>query len=652
MYASILLCSGYKVPLWYAVPSSIIVQKGNLVKVSLRTQTITGIILFVTHQKPKVTGTLKDIIGLEILPNDLHYFYFIHQLAQIYTIDQLFFIKRIQQFLHDNITENRTQPILLQKSVQMPLLTEQQEKICSFLRPYIIDQKHIITLLHGVTGSGKTEVYKQCILTAQSQSKTVIFLLPEVTLAIEFEQRLRAEMPHQENIMGFHSGKTALQKKLLWQKLIEKKPIVIIGVHLPVLLPISNLGLIIIDEEHDHGFQEKTHPKINSKEAALLRARIAQVPVLLGSATPSIRSLYAVKQGQWKFFQLTQRFNGSFPAITIVPLKENKEKRKQFWITDTLKQAIADRLQKKEQTILFLNRRGFSFFVQCKFCAYICMCLACSVSLTLHEQDILRCHYCNFKMVLPKVCPGCKVDNQHWLKKGIGTQQATAILEELFPTATIVRADMDITSKKKVWEKTIANIKNGTVDIIVGTQTVTKGYHFPKVTLVGVLWADMQVHLPLFNATEIAVQQLIQVAGRAGRRSVHSQVIVQMMDDHVITDYLHEVDYLQFFKKEINNRTMLSYPPVGVLVEIELKYKSELVIEKEAHNLAIALHAYKNLDESIVILGPVKSIVHKIQHIESRVIFIKGQKLDTVLMLYKKISLQTYQSSISFTPKW
>jgi primosomal protein N' (replication factor Y) len=253
---------------------------------------------------------------------------------------------------------------------------------------------------------------------------------------------------------------------------------------------------------------------------------------------------------------------------------------------------------------------------------------------------------------LQNTCSGCKADSKYWLKKGIGTQQAVTILEELFPTATIARADMDITSKKKIWEKTVANIKNGTIDIIVGTQTVTKGYHFPKVTLVGILWADMQVHLPLFNATELAVQQLIQVAGRAGRCSTESQVIVQMMDDHLITDYLHEIDYLQFFKKEIDNRIALNYPPVGILVEIELKNKNEQIVEKEAHSLAIALHAHKKTDESIVILGPVKNIVHKIQHVESRVIFIKGQKLDTILTLHKKISLQKYQSTIFFTPKW
>ncbi|HTM06719.1 MAG TPA: primosomal protein N' [Patescibacteria group bacterium] len=652
MYASVLLCTAYKVPLWYAVPSSVNVQKGNLVKVSLRAQIVTGIVLFVTYQKPKITGILKEIIALEILPDDPYYFQFIHAIAQIYRLEPIFFVKRIQQFLHENITKDAVQTIVPQKSVQMPLLTEQQEKICTFLHAYIVDQKHIISLLHGVTGSGKTEVYKRCILTAQSNKKTVIFLLPEVTLAMEFEHRLRAEMPHQENIMGFHSGKTSLQKKQLWQKLIEEKSLVIIGVHLPILLPIHNLGLIIIDEEHDSGFQEKKHPKINSKEIALFRAKIAQVPVLLGSATPSIRSLYAVKQGKWKFFQLTQRFNGTFPTITMVGLKEEKEKRRQFWITDTLKHAIATRLQKKEQTILFLNRRGFSFFVQCKFCAYICMCLACSVSLTLHEKDILHCHYCSFKMVLPKSCSACKVEKQQWLKKGIGTQQAVVILQELFPQATIVRADMDTTSKKKIWEKTIENIKNGTVDIIVGTQTVTKGYHFPKVTLVGVLWADMQVHLPLFNATELAVQQLIQVAGRAGRSSTESQVIVQMMDNHTITDFLHEVDYLQFFKKEIDNRTALNYPPVGTLVEIELKHKNEFIIEKEAHHLATLLHQHKNHDESLTILGPVQNIVHKIQHVESRIIFIKGHSLNTITMLYKKIPLYKYESNIFFTPRW
>lgn len=652
MYAQVLLCNGYKKPLWYSFNHTLLLQKGSLVKVPLRTQTVVGMVMCVSLQKPFVTGDIKNIIGIEKLPDDKTYLSFIYQLAQYYALDPLFFIKRIQHFLYEKTTEPVNPVSKQHHAVQMPLLTEQQEKVCAFLRPYIVNQQHVVTLLHGVTGSGKTEVYKQCIITAQEHHKTVILLLPEVTLAIEFEHRLRMQMANKAAIYGFHSGKTAAQKKELWEQVSSHKPLVIIGVHLPILLPIANLGLIIIDEEHDHGFQEKKHPKINSKEAAIVRAKMANIPILLGSATPSIRSLYAVKKGHWKFFQLTQRFGGAFPTISIVCLKDGKEKRKQFWITDTLKEAISLRLAQKEQTILFLNRRGVSFFIQCKHCAYVCMCTACSVSLTLHENEILKCHYCGFCIPVPVNCMGCKNQKTDWLKKGIGTQQAVTILQGLFPQAIIARADMDSTSKKKQWQETVEKIKNGNIDIIVGTQTVTKGYHFPKVTLVGIIWADMQLHFPLFNATEIATQQLIQVAGRAGRASTESQVIVQVMDDHPITTFLHEVDYLNFFTKEIESRKQLAYPPAGVLVEIELKHGCEKTIEQEAYRLTEMLNAKNNNNKALRILGPVKNIVYKIQHVESRVIFMKGASLDCVIRLYNQIDKRLYASRLFFTPLW
>lgn len=652
MYAQILLCNGYKKPLWYSFKNTLALQKGSLVRVPLRTQTVVGMVIYLSKTKPFVAGDIKNIIGIEKLPDDPFYLSFVYQLAQQYALDPLFFIKRIQHFLHEKIELAVNTEAEQSHVVQMPLLTEQQEKVCAFLHPYISNQQHVVTLLHGVTGSGKTEVYKQCIIKAQEQYKTVILLLPEVTLAIEFEHRLRMQMANRAAIYGFHSGKTAAQKKELWQQLQAKKPVVIVGVHLPILLPISNLGLIIVDEEHDHGFQEKKNPKINSKEAAILRAKMAAIPILLGSATPSIRSLYAAKKGHWKFFQLTQRFGGAFPQVQIVPLKEAKEKRKHFWITNQLKEAIALRLAKKEQSILFLNRRGVSFFVQCKQCAYVCVCQACSVSLTLHEHNILKCHYCGFCMETPSLCAGCKTQKVDWLKKGIGTQQAVTILEDLFPQAVIARADMDTTIKKKQWQKTVEQIKNGNIDIIVGTQTVTKGYHFPKVTLVGVIWADMQLHFPVFNATEIATQQLIQVAGRAGRACTESQVIVQMMDEHPITTFLHEVNYVHFFTQEIENRKSLAYPPIGVLVEIELKHAAELVIEKEAHALAQVLHIHSKKYMGMYILGPVKNIVHKIQHIESRVVFIKSASLEQAIHLYNSIDKHVYASRLFFTPLW
>lgn len=356
-------------------------------------------------------------------------------------------------------------------------MTPEQKKVTDFLLNAFDNGVYTPTVLHGVTGSGKTEVYKQLFLHALAHHKTALLLLPEVTLAIAFENRLKKEMPHAP-LYGFHSGKTPKEKTIIWNNLKNNVPMIIIGVHLPILLPIANLGCIVVDEEHDTGYQEKKHPKINSKEAALIRARCANIPIVLGSATPSINTLYAVKTKGWNFFQLTQRFSGTLPSVNIVSLTTNKNRR-EFWISTELEHHIHDRLFKKEQTIIFINRRGFSFFVQCKQCSFIFTCTSCSVSLTLHEDDHLLCHYCNATHALPKKCPTCSISATNFLKKGIGTQKVVSILEKMFPQARIARADMDTTAKKNVWQKTVADMIEGNIDILVGTQTITKGFHFP-----------------------------------------------------------------------------------------------------------------------------------------------------------------------------
>jgi primosomal protein N' (replication factor Y) len=503
--------------------------------------------------------------------------------------------------------------------------------------------------LHGVTGSGKTEVYKHLFLDALNKNKSSLLLLPEVTLAIAFENRLKAELPNAP-IYGFHSGKSPKEKKEVWNHLHKKTPIILIGVHLPVLLPIPNLGVIVIDEEHEVGYQEKKHPKINSKEAAIIRAQCSNIPIVLGSATPSIQTLHSVKTKKWAFFQLKKRFAGTLPTVQVVSLTENKN-RKQFWISKELDTAIKDRLEKKEQTIIFINRRGFSFFVQCKNCTFIFSCTNCSVSLTLHEDDRLVCHYCGISHQLPSQCPGCKTHADNFLKKGIGTQKVVTILEKMFPHAKIARADMDTTTKKKVWQQTIADMMNGTIDILVGTQTITKGFHFPNVTLVGVLWADLHLGFPVYNAAETALQQLIQVAGRAGRNHTHGAVIIQAMAEHELFNHLNEIDYLKFYATEMELRTELEYPPAGRFAELELKHVNEKRLEDEAYHVLSCLQEYIKINKiELTILGPAKPPVSKIKAIHSRKIYFKGAAFSDIVQVYKIIDKKKYSSSIYFTP--
>ncbi len=650
MFIQVKLLNGFSEALWYKKPdnwqpASLL---GTIIRVPLRNQFVSALVVSEQIKIPTTRFIIKEATEIEPVPPDPFHSTFIKQLGAYYQVPAVTLLKRMRQFVHQKPVQNTapTQELPTHPSHAVTLTPEQQ-KVVDFIQPKITDPFFSPTALHGVTGSGKTEVYKALIMHAIEQNKNALLLLPEVTLAIEFEKRLRAEL---QNVVvcSFHSGTTTKQKRLLWQRLLNQEPTLIIGVHLPILLPIANLGIIIIDEEHEVGYQEKKHPKINSKEAALLRAYVHKIPILLGSATPSLSTLYSVKKRNWNFFQLRERFAGRLPNIKTVFLNDKKQ-RTNFWISQELRDAIKNRLSKKEQTIIFINRRGFSFFVQCKSCNHIFECPSCSVSLTLHSNNSLSCHYCSYAHHMPNKCPKC--NEQEFLKKGIGTQQAVTILEKMFPTATIARADMDTTQRKKQWQQTMQDFHAGEIDILVGTQTITKGYHFPKVTLVGILWADLNLHFPIFNAAETTLQQLIQVAGRAGRQSDDSLVIVQAMDDHGIFNYLDETLYLKFYQNEIKTREMISYPPAQRLIEIELKHPNELIIERESHELSITLHHHaQRAQKSVKILGPAKPPVHKIKNIFSRKIYVKCEQIQDAITLYQSIDFKPYQSSIFFTP--
>ena len=697
MYIQVRLLRGYQKPLWYHISPKLHAAPvmGSIVHVPLRNKIMSAIVVLMQPVKPDVEFAIKEIFQTSSLPADIYYAAFIKQLANYYALDPVCFFKRVSPFIktkvaidqdnsssvingeldqacvgqacvgqagecqvcknkacakqvdaNNQVSKNIDTAIDLKKEIQ---LTQEQQVITDFLKPRISQSMYTPTLLHGVTASGKTEVYKQLIMHAYAENKTTLLLLPEVTLAQSFENRLRAELKNSLPIYGFHSGSTQKNKLELWQQLLAKKPILIIGVHLPLFLPIAHLGLIIVDEEHEVGYQEKKHPKLNSKDAAIMRAHVSSIPILLGSATPSLSSLYNTKKRGWHFFQLKNRFSSRFPSVRVVSLADKKD-RKNFWISQPLYDGIKDRLHKKEQSIVFINRRGFSFFIQCKNCNFIVKCTTCSVSLTLHEKGVLSCHYCGFSMQQPTICQSCKKSD--FLKKGIGTQQIVSILETLFPSARIARADMDVTVKKKIWQKTLEQFMNGDIDILVGTQTITKGYDFSRVTLVGVLWADLNLHMPFYNAAETTLQQLIQVAGRAGRQTQNnSEVIVQTMKDFALFGYLNEIDYLSFYKSELEKRELLHYPPVWRLVEIELKSESESVVEKESDELVQELVLIqKKIYPNLIILGPAQPMVYKIKNVYLRKIYIKGESMQEILSLFKAIDTKCYSSAIYFTP--
>ncbi len=653
MYITVKILNGLATPLTYAVPKEWNTKDlvGSLVTVPLQKRTALGLVTHINTERPVGTFTIKKALSQEMLPHDPYYHAFLQTVAQYHALDVVTLYKRIKHMLTTPALTDIT--YLEDKTQHSPscTLTAEQQAIIDGIFPSLHTPLYQPFLLHGVTGSGKTEIYKKCIEENFKLHKTTLFLVPEVSLALRLTHILRTQLPSYIPLYTFHSASSATEKKDVWQQLHAQRPLVLVGVHLPVLLPLPQLGLIIVDEEHDTSFQSQQHPRINARDAALLRAQAHKIPILLGSATPSLNALWCVQTRGWKLFELTHRFKGAFPTVHVVPLR-NKEKRASFWISTQLQKALTDRLNKKEQSIIFLNRRGVSFFIQCSGCGFIPHCTTCSVSLTLHEDETLRCHYCNAVTQAQRCCSGCSAPEHMLIKKGIGTQHVVQLLKQLFPQAKIARADLDSTINKKKWTSTLQSFDQGEIDILVGTQTITKGYHFPRVTLVGILWADINLSIPFYNASEITLQQLIQVAGRAGRESAESLVIVQTMAEHPLYTFINEQSYKDFYTYELPFRQELMYPPYARLAVIELRNTDSQQCCADAQTFTQALFDEQTArNKHLVILGPTQPPVHKIKNSYSYVIYLKSMQFADIIDIFTATRAKTPLSSmLFFTP--
>ena len=658
MYATVRLLNGFSKPLLYALPkdSDAACHPGTILHVPLKNHVVPALVLSTTNTPPHHSKkfVIREAVRVEPFPVDTHYHSFVSTVAALYDLSPLHFYQRVRSVLNarTKTADKPDTPFISPTADTAVTLTPEQQAVVDYLAPTLSKPRYAPTLLHGVTGSGKTEVYKSLMMQNLKLGKTTLFLLPEISLSLQFHHLFTQQLPPGTPLYSFHSLTTPAQRRTVWHRLVAGKPCIILGVHLPVLLPISNLGLIIIDEEHEGGFEEKKHPKIHSKHAAVLRAHRYKIPLLLGSATPSLGSLHNVNTRGWKLFNLTKRFSGTFPTIKRVSLR-TRQRRKSFWITKELDDAIAQTVARKEQVIIYLNRRGFSFFVQCSGCGHTFSCNNCSVSFTLHrgqQHDILRCHYCNAHQPVPPSCPECKAPEKGFIKKGIGTQQLVGVLEEMFPNARIARADLDTTKKKRAWTEMVEQFSKGEIDILVGTQVITKGYHFPNVTLVGVIWGDLNLHFPVYNASEMALQKLIQVAGRAGRGEKPSTVIVQIMQEHDIFEFVDEQRYSEWCKREMTFREETGYPPCKRLLHLELKHTDPRLIDKEADAVADALRKQAANFPELIVLGPARPVVYRQQKNEYRQVFIKGSSFKDMYTVVEKLKSMKLKSSVFVTP--
>ena len=493
-------------------------------------------------------------------------------------------------------------------------LTEEQQTAFDKIKTSMNSNKYEEFLLYGVTGSGKTEVYLQLINKAQKEGKAAIVLVPEISLTPQMLDRFISRFG-KETIAVLHSKLSIGERHDEWERIKNNKAKIVIGARSAIFAPVKDLGIIIIDEEHDSSYKSEASPKYDAKEIAKKIAKQENVPLVLGSATPDIRTFYNAKNtGKITLLKLTKRANNSnFPKVEIVDLKQELANGNRSMLSFELYQAIEQNLKNKLQTILFLNRRGYSTFVMCRNCGYTVKCKNCNISMTYHSyENKLKCHYCGYEEKVVTKCPECGSDKIRYF--GTGTQKLEQEILKQFPQAKTIRMDVDTVTKKNSHEEILTKFKNDGIDILIGTQMVVKGHHFPKVTLVGVIAADSSLNIDDYRATERTFQILTQVAGRAGRENLPGKVIIQTYNpENFSIQNAKKQNYQEFYETEITLRKQLKYPPFCDIIIIGFNSLNETEIKKVSNKAYEYL--IKNLNnEEFRIFKPMPSPIDKIQN--------------------------------------
>jgi primosomal protein N' (replication factor Y) len=479
-------------------------------------------------------------------------------------------------------------------------------------------------LIHGVTGSGKTEIYMHLVSEMIKSGKSSIILVPEISLTPQMVERFKGRFGSEISV--FHSRLSQGERFDEWFRVKEGKVKVAIGARSAVFLPFDKLGMIIIDEEHEGSYKSESDPKYHAREIAELKIGLTGCKVVLGSATPSLESYYRATTGGMELFTLKNRADGAkMPEIQTVDMREELKNNNRSIFSQELIAGIEECLAKKEQVILFLNRRGFSTFVSCRSCGYVYKCESCDISLTYHhDSGLLTCHYCGKSQRLDKVCPSC---GSKYIKYfGIGTERIEAEARKQFPGARTLRMDFDTTRKKDSHESIYNKFKNQEADILIGTQMVAKGLDFKNVTLVGIIAADLSLNLPDFRSGERTFQLITQVSGRAGRGKKKGKVFVQTYNpDNYSIGYAVKADYEGFFKEEIKIRKLMDYPPFTDILSINMSSDQEELLIKSIQNIGIILKNIVMNYDKIELLGPSPCMISKIKDSYRWQLLIKGK---------------------------
>ena len=504
------------------------------------------------------------------------------------------------------------------KDVEKKLTAEQSMAIEA-----IEDSEENLILLKGVTGSGKTEVYMRLVEKVLTEGKSAIVLVPEIALTPQMIERFKGRFG--SNVALFHSKLSDGERFDEWYRVKEGKASLIIGARSAIFLPARKLGLIIIDEEHENTYKSDQNPKYQTKEVAEFISKLKGCKVILGSATPTIESYYRAISGEMKLVELNHRIdNRPMPEMKLVDMREELRSGNKSIFSRRLYASMQQKLEKGEQIILFLNRRGFSTFVSCRSCGYVFDCENCDISMTYHKNGFLVCHYCGKTKKQPNLCPKC--GSKYVKFFGAGTERVEEEVRKYLKNAKILRMDVDTTRAKDSHEKIYNAFKAGEADILIGTQMVSKGLDFPNVTLVGILSADMSLNLPDYRAAERSFQIITQVAGRAGRGEKEGEVIVQTYTpEHYSLQYAKKYDYEDFYEKEFTIRAMMGYPPFGRILLINGIGKNEDELKKQMIFLGKKVKEKAEELGGLEVLGPTPCIIYKIKENYRWQIIVKGE---------------------------
>ena len=528
-------------------------------------------------------------------------------------------------------------------------LNEYQEKALSEIKTSFVEKD--VTLLHGITSSGKTEVYTKLIQKVLDTGKQVLFLLPEIALTTQIITRLQYYFGNQISV--FHSKYSMNERVEVWNNVLENKTKaqIILGARSSIFLPFSNLGLIVVDEEHETSYKQfEPTPRYNARDAAIVLAKMHNAKILLGSATPSLESYFNAQQKKYGFVELKRRFgNVQLPKIELIDIKEkHRKKEMKGHFSDRMLKLITEAIEEKEQVILFQNRRGFSPVVECKTCGISPQCPNCDVSLTYHKyKNELRCHYCNYQRAMPNSCGACGSNTLD--TKGFGTEQIELELKEFFPDFKIGRMDLDTTRGKFGYQKIIGAFEAREIDILVGTQMLSKGLDFENVSLVGILNADLMLNFPDFRAHERAYDMMVQVSGRAGRSKKQGNVAIQTYNPyHQILQQVSTTNYTEMYKEQLQDRWQYNYPPYYRLIKITLKHRDFIKVDSGINWLFRAL--YNSFGEHV--LGPTTPAVSRIRNLYIKNVVIKIPPKQSLVSTKKQLQKikNTFEAVKEFRP--